>query len=132
MMKKNLFLIETGFETFLISVMLALQSATFFHETKDHKPIVHFFNVFGSMPVIVMTMILGLVCVFVGFNKSTPQFIKRVVLNLLGGTYSTYFVTFIVQDYYFRGLTLSTVLMGFLLIRILSEAFIEGWYAKSE
>ncbi|MEK1317882.1 hypothetical protein HCY06_10035 [Limosilactobacillus fermentum] len=89
-----------------------------------HNLVVHSVHAFGQIPWVTVLLLVGSASLLValsGIQKWKMEFIATVVL---GGLWASYSVVFLIQDEFFGPtVSVSTVLSGYVFIRILMDAF---------
>ena len=119
-MRRNQNLMVTSIETMALGLVLI------FHHPYDDptRPVFHAVNVFQSWPMCASLLVLGggtLILTICNYHKFFADFVATVLMAAL---WMAYLVSFFVQDAFLRpNVSVATVLIGFVFIRILLDAF---------
>lgn len=120
-MKRNLNLMITAIETTLLGVVLIFNHP---YDDPTH-PVFHAVTVFQSWPMCASLLVLGggvLILTICNYHKHFADFVATVIMAAL---WMAYLVTFFVQDAFLRSsVSAATILIGFVFIRILLDAFL--------
>ncbi len=119
-MKRNLDLMITSIETMVLGVALI-----FNHPYDDPtRPVFHAVNVLKSWPMCASLLVLGggaLILTICNYHKYFADFVATVIMAAL---WMAYLVAFFVQDAFLQpSVSVATILIGFVFIRILLDAF---------
>ncbi|MCO8299440.1 hypothetical protein [Limosilactobacillus fermentum] len=121
-MKRNHNLIITSTETICVGLVMLFNQEMI--RDDPHNLVVHSVHAFGQIPWVTVLLLVGSTSLLValsGIQKWKMEFIATVVL---GGLWASYSVVFLIQDEFFRPtVSVSTVLSGYVFIRILMDAF---------
>ncbi|MEZ7280409.1 hypothetical protein [Limosilactobacillus fermentum] len=121
-MKRNHNLIITSTETICVGLVMLFNQEMI--RDDPHNLVVHSVHAFGQIPWVTVLLLVGSASLLValsGIRKWKMEFIATVVL---GGLWASYSVVFLIQDEFFRPtVSVSTVLSGYVFIRILMDAF---------
>ena len=118
--KRNNSLMLTSIETVMMGLVLI-----FNHPYDDPtRPVFHAFNLFQSWPMCASLLVLGggvLILTICNYHKHFADFVATVLMAAL---WMAYLVAFFVQDAFLRtSVSVATILIGFVFIRILLDAF---------
>ncbi|AMS08285.1 hypothetical protein AYI71_05495 [Limosilactobacillus oris] len=118
--KRNNSLMITSIETMIMGLGLV-----FNHPYDDPtRPVFHAMNLFQSWPMCASLLVLGggvLILTICNYHKHFADFVATVLMAAL---WMAYLVTFFVQDAFLRSsVSVATILIGFVFIRILLDAF---------
>lgn len=118
--KRNYALMLTSIETVLMGIVLI-----FNHPDDDPThPVFHAVNLFQSWPMCASLLVLGggvLILTICNYHKHFADFVATV---LMASLWMAYLVAFFVQDAFLRpSVSVATILIGFVFIRILLDAF---------
>lgn len=118
--KRNNSLMITSIETVIMGLVLI-----FNHPYDDPtRPVFHAMNLFQSWPMCASLLVLGggvLILTICNYHKYFADFMATVLMAAL---WMAYLVAFFVQDAFQRSsVSVATILIGFVFIRILLDAF---------
>lgn len=118
--KRNSSLMITSIETVIVGLVLI-----FNHPYDDpSRPVFHAINLFQSWPMCATLLVLGagvLILTICNYHKYFADFVATVLVAAL---WMAYLVAFFVQDAFSRSsVSVATILIGFVFIRILLDAF---------
>lgn len=118
--KRNNSLMLTSIETVMMGLVLI-----FNHPYDDPtRPVFHAMNLFQSWPMCASLIVLGggvLILTICNYHKYFADFMATVMMAAL---WMAYLVAFFVQDAFQRSsVSVATILIGFVFIRILLDAF---------
>lgn len=118
--KRNNSLMITSIETVIMGLVLI-----FNHPYDDPtRPVFHAMNLFQSWPMCASLLVLGagvLILTICNYHKHFADFVATVLMAAL---WMAYLVTFFVQDAFLQpSVSVATILIGFVFIRILLDAF---------
>ena len=118
--KRNNSLMITSIETVIMGLVLI-----FNHPYDDPtRPVFHAMNLFQSWPMCASLLVLGggvLILTICNYHKHFADFVATVLMAAL---WMAYLVSFFVQDAFQRSsISIATILIGFVFIRILLDAF---------
>lgn len=118
--KRNNSLMLTSIETVLMGLVLI-----FNHPYDDPtRPVFHAINLFQSWPMCASLIVVGggvLILTICNYHKYFADFVATVMMAAL---WMAYLVSFFVQDAFQRSsISIATILIGFVFIRILIDAF---------
>lgn len=118
--KRNNSLMITSIETVIVGFVLI-----FNHPYDDPtRPVFHAMNLFQSWPMCASLLVLGggvLILTICNYHKHFADFVATVIMAAL---WMAYLVTFFVQDALLQpSVSVATILVGFVFIRILLDAF---------
>ncbi|MCT2870484.1 hypothetical protein [Limosilactobacillus fermentum] len=118
--KRNNSLMITSIETVMMGLVMI-----FNHPYDDPtRPVFHAMNLFQSWPMCASLLVLGggvLILTICNYHKYFADFVATVLMAAL---WMAYLVAFFVQDAFSRSsVSVATILIGFVFIRILLDAF---------
>lgn len=118
--KRNNALMLTSIETVTMGIVLI-----FNHPYDDPgRPVFHAVNLFQSWPMCASLLVLGgavMILTICNYHKHFADFVATVLMAAL---WMAYLVAFFVQDAFLRpSVSVATILIGFVFIRILLDAF---------
>lgn len=118
--KRNSSLMITSVETVMMGLVLIFNHP---YDDPTH-PVFHAFNLFQSWPMCASLLVVGggvLILTICNFHKYFADFVATVLMAAL---WMAYLVSFFVQDAFSRSsVSVATILIGFVFIRILLDAF---------
>lgn len=119
-MRRNTDLMITAIETTILGLVLI-----FNHPYDDPtRPVFHVFNLLQGWPMCASLLVLGggvLILTICNYHKHFADFVATV---LMAAVWMAYLVAFFVQDAFLRpSVSVATILIGFVFIRILLDAF---------
>lgn len=121
-MKRNHNLIITSAETVCVGLVMLFNQEVIRDDPRN--PLIHSTHAFGKIPWVIALLLVGVIGLLVaafGIHKWKLEFIATVAL---GGLWAAYTAVFFIQDEYFRPqIRVSTVLLAYIFIRILVDAF---------
>ena len=118
--KRNNSLMITSIETVMMGLVLI-----FNHPYDDQtRPVFHALNLMKGWPMCASLLVVGggvLILTICNYHKHFADFVATVLMAAL---WMAYLVSFLVQDAFQRSsISISTILIGFVFIRILLDAF---------
>ena len=120
--RRYTFLIITGVESILVGLSF-LVHPTFKDDVT--KPVLHAFSFFGSSWGSMVLILTGVLLLVVGLLKTNRYHLDQIVLALGTGVWLALFMTYLVLDVfnpYNFGFSADTVLIGFVVVRLLVES----------
>ena len=119
-MKRNIDLMITAIETAILGLVLIFNHP---YDDTTH-PVFHAVNLLQSWPACASLLVLGggaLILTIGNYHKYFADFVATVLMAAL---WMAYLVAFFVQDAFLRpSVSVATILIGFVFIRILLDAF---------